>query len=64
MLSAVLGSLTTSILDNIMQNIWIPRICGMLVAGLVGLILYVFLNNKKGSNPNLVGKSERKEPRT
>ena len=63
MLSAVLGSLTTSILDNIMQNIWIPRICGMLVAGLVGLILYV-LNNKKGSNPNLVGKSERKEPRT
>lgn len=46
-LSAILGSFVTSILDNIMQSIWIPRICGMLVAALVGFCLYLLFKNKK-----------------
>ncbi|MBO8826037.1 hypothetical protein INO83_13655 [Staphylococcus aureus] len=46
-ISAMLGSFAASILDNIMQSIWIPRICGGLVAALVGGFLYLFFTNKK-----------------
>jgi len=46
-LSAMLGSLATDILDNILQSIWIPRICGTIVAGLVSLIVYIFLIKEK-----------------
>ncbi|MBF7020820.1 hypothetical protein [Staphylococcus kloosii] len=47
-LSAILGSFVASILDNIMQSIWIPRICGGLVAALASVYLYLFLKNEKG----------------
>ena len=46
-ISAMLGSFAASILDNIMQSIWIPRIGGGLVAALVGFCLYLFFTKEK-----------------
>lgn len=46
-LSAMLGTLVTNILNDIMQSTWIPRICGALVAALVSLGLYIFFFSKK-----------------
>ncbi|MBI5975994.1 MULTISPECIES: hypothetical protein [Staphylococcus] len=46
-ISAMSGSFAASILDNIMQSIWIPRICGGLVAALVGFCLYLYFTNEK-----------------